>query len=57
MTATLPAPCDRASAAAKHGGKAPHQQWTLVATILASSSLSGLTVSGACDRITVLIRA
>jgi EmrB/QacA subfamily drug resistance transporter len=37
MTATLPAPCDRASAAVRHGGKAPHQQWTLVATILASS--------------------
>jgi MFS family permease len=37
MTATLPAPCDRANAAATHGGKAPHQQWTLVATILASS--------------------
>jgi hypothetical protein len=37
MNATLPAPCDRASAAVMHGGKAPHQQWTIVATILASS--------------------
>ena len=33
MTATLPAPCDRADAAATHGGKAPHQQWTLVASL------------------------
>src|SRR5437773_986629 len=37
MTATLPAPCDRASASAKRGVETRHPQWTLVATILASS--------------------
>ncbi len=37
MTATLPAPCDMASAAARQSGKAAYPQWTLVATILASS--------------------
>jgi EmrB/QacA subfamily drug resistance transporter len=36
VTATLPAPCDRASAAAMRGIETPHPQWTLLATILAS---------------------
>jgi MFS family permease len=36
VTATLPAPCDRASASAMRGIETPHPQWTLVATILAS---------------------
>ena len=37
MAATLPAPCDRASATAARGVETRHPQWTLVATILASS--------------------
>src|SRR4030095_11572365 len=37
MAATLPAPCDRASATATRGVETRHPQWTLVATILASS--------------------
>jgi len=37
MAATLPAPCDRASATATPGVETRHPQWTLVATILASS--------------------
>lgn len=37
MTAALPAPCDRATAAAHAGIETRHPRWTLVATILASS--------------------
>jgi EmrB/QacA subfamily drug resistance transporter len=37
MAATLPASCDRASATATRGIETRHPQWTLVATILASS--------------------
>jgi hypothetical protein len=37
MAMTLPAPCDRASAAAVRGVATQHPDWTLVATILASS--------------------
>src|SRR5262245_15753446 len=37
MSATLPAPCDRATVTATRPVETPHPRWTLLATILASS--------------------